>query len=170
MTTDETLDKAQTLGRLIGTVAEAMHTEVLLLDPDMPADVAARRLERAGVSGAPVVRHGRAVGVVTLRDLFTAIGHDAAAQTSGPFLRHEGELARYRVGELMTHGPTTVQSTWPLTSAVMLMVDLGVNRLPVVDESGRAIGILARDDILRRVATLSRQDSHKHRYPQLQPG
>jgi CBS domain-containing protein len=76
MTTDGAPDKAQTLDRLLGTVAEAMHSEVLLLDPDTPADVAARRLERAGVSGAPVVRHGRAVGVVTLRDLFTAVGHD----------------------------------------------------------------------------------------------
>jgi CBS domain-containing protein len=95
-----------------------MHSEVLLLDPDTPADVAARRLERAGVSGAPVVRHGRAVGVVTLRNLFTAVGHDVAAHTSGPFLRHEDELARYRVGELMIHGPTTVQTApIPATAA-----------------------------------------------------
>lgn len=36
MTTDGALDKAQTLDWLLGTVAEAMHTEVLLLDPDMP--------------------------------------------------------------------------------------------------------------------------------------
>jgi CBS domain-containing protein len=169
MTTEEGLDRARTLDGLLGTVADAMRSEVLLIDPDTPADVAARRLERAGISGAPVVGHGHVVGVVTLRDLFAAGAPHEAAQTSGPFLRHEAELAGYRVGELMTHRPTTVQSTWPLARAVMLMVDQGVNRLPVVDGTGRAIGILARDDVLRTVAALAERDIHHDRYPRLLP-
>jgi CBS domain-containing protein len=125
---------------------------------DTPADVAAHRLERIGVSGAPLVGYGRVVGVVTLRDLFGAIAIDSAvAQTTGPFLRHERALASYRVGELMTHQPATAQGRWPLTRAVTLMVELGVNRLPVLDDNGRVIGILARDDILRALATHARR-------------
>ena len=90
MTTNAAPHQRHPLDRLLGTVADAMHADVLALDPDTPADVAAHRLERAGVSGAPVVRHGRVVGVVTLRDLFAAIAiNDPATQTTGPFLRHE---------------------------------------------------------------------------------
>jgi CBS domain-containing protein len=169
MTTDERLDRAHALDGLLGMVADAMRTEVLLVDPDTPADVAARRLEREGISGAPVVRHGHVVGVVTLRDLFAAAGHHEAAQTTGPFLRHEAELAGYRVDELMTHRPTTVLSTWPLTRAVTLMVDQGVNRLPVVDWDAHVVGILTRDDILRAVAAAAGRRVHQDRYPRLLP-
>lgn len=153
MITKPAIDGHHTLDRLLGTVGDAMQPEVLVLDLDTPADVAARRLERAGVSGAPVVRRGQVVGVVTLRDLFDAIAiEDQAARTTGPFLRHEHQLASYRVGKLMTHQPATALARWPLTRAVTLMVELGVNRLPVLDDDGRPIGILARDDILRAVA------------------
>ena len=69
--TTTTLPEGTTLEALLGTVGEAMTGQVVLLDADMAADVAARRLERTGVSGAPVVRRGRLVGVVTLRDLLT---------------------------------------------------------------------------------------------------
>ncbi len=90
MTTDEKLDRAHELDDLLGTVADAMRTEVLLVDPDTPADVAARRLEREGISSARVVRHGHVVGMVTLRDLF-AVGkpHEATQTTCGPALRPE---------------------------------------------------------------------------------
>lgn len=169
MITDEALDTAHELDGLLGTVAEAMRAQVLLIDPDTPADVAARRLEREGISGAPVVRHGHVIGVVTLRDLFAAGSHHAPAQTTGPFLRHEADLAGYRVDELMTHRPITAHSSWPLTRAVTLMVDQGVNRLPVVDEDGHVVGILTRDDILRAVARAADGKPHQDRYPRLLP-
>jgi CBS-domain-containing membrane protein len=63
-----TLSGATSL-ELLGPVGEAMTGEVLVLHADTPADVAMRRLEHSRVSGAPVVDHGRVVGVVTLRDL-----------------------------------------------------------------------------------------------------
>jgi CBS domain-containing protein len=167
MTQRDVSQEHETLDRLLGPVADAMHAEVLVLDPEIPGDVAARRLERAGVSGAPVVEHGRVVGVVTLGDLFAAAAIDSeAVRTTGPFLRYERELSRCRVGELMTHQPATAVANWPLTRAVALMVERGVNRLPVVDDNGRPIGILARDDVLRALA--ARLDRRPGR-PQLLP-
>jgi CBS domain-containing protein len=169
MTTDALLDTAHELDGLLGTVADAMRAEVLLVDPDTPADVAARRLEREGISGAPVVRRGHVVGVVTLRDLFAAGKPHEASQTTGPFLRHETELAGYRVDELMTHRPVTVQSAWPLTRAVALMVAQGVNRLPVVGEDAHVVGILTRDDVLRAIAAAAGRSARRDRYPRLLP-
>src|SRR5919197_1082028 len=63
------LQEGTTLERLLGTVAETMRSDVVLLAADMPAERAALRLEYKAVSGAPVVDHGRVAGVITLRDL-----------------------------------------------------------------------------------------------------
>jgi CBS domain-containing protein len=150
--TTTTLPEETGLEVLPGTVGEAMTDQVVRVDADMPADVAARHLERTGVSGAPVVRRGRVVGVVTLRDLLTPLALAPPAVTAGPLLRHEHHLAGIRVHQLMTTDPATARTDWPLGRAVLCMQEAGVNRLPVVDPTGRPVGILTRDDVLRAIA------------------
>ena len=143
---------ATSLEVLFGTVGEAMTSEVLVLDADTPVDVAVRRLEHSQVSGAPVVHRGRVVGVVTLRDLLVPVLADGPVLTTGPFHRHEHQLTTYRVHQLMTIEPLTARTDWPLTQAVLVMDQLGVNRVPVVDSNNRPAGIVTRDDVLRVLA------------------
>jgi CBS domain-containing protein len=145
------------LERLLGTVEEAMTAQVVALQADTPADVATRRLEHMQVSGAPVVDHGRVVGVVTLRDLFAPVLADGPVQTTGPFHRHEHHLTGYRVRELMTAEPVCARADAPLAAAVLSMDQAGVNRVPVVDAGGRPVGILTRDDVLRVLVRSIRQ-------------
>src|SRR5512132_3747129 len=134
------------LERLLGTVEEALPAQVVALQADTPVDVALRRLEHTQVSGAPVVDHGRVVGVVTLRDLLVPVLADGPVLTTGPFHRHEHQLTAYRVHELMTAEPVTARPDSPLAQAVLSMDQAGVNRVPVVDSDHRPIGILTRDD------------------------
>ena len=148
---------ATSLEGLLGTVGEAMTGEVVALDADTPVDVALRRLEHTRVSGAPVVDHGRVVGVVTLRDLLVPVLADGPVLTTGPFHRHEHQLTAYRVHEFMTAEPVTARPDWPLAQAVLAMEQAGINRLPVVDSTGRPSGILTRDDVLRVLARRIRQ-------------
>jgi CBS domain-containing protein len=69
-----TLSGATSLEHLLGTVGEAMTPQVTALAVDTPADVALRRLERAKVSGAPVVDPaGRPVGILTRDDVLRAL-------------------------------------------------------------------------------------------------
>lgn len=152
-----TLSPSTSLDRLLGTVGEAMTGEVTALQADTPADTAIRRLEQTQVSGAPVVDHGRVVGVVTLRDLLVPVLADGPVQTTGPFHRHEHDLIGYRVRELMTAEPVTARADSPLAQAVLSMDQAGVNRVPVVDSDHRPIGILTRDDVLRVLARRIRQ-------------
>ena len=147
-----TLSGATNLQSVLGTVGEAMTAEVVVLQADTPADVAVRRLEHTQVSGAPVVDHGRVVGVVTLRDLLAPVLAAGPVQTTGPFLRQEHRLARVQVRELMTGEPVTARVDSPLVEAVLAMDETGVNRVPVVDRGGRPVGILTRDDLLRILA------------------
>ena len=150
MTTMEST--ATSLEGLFGTVGEAMTSEVLVLDADTPVDVALRRLEHSQISGAPVVHRGRVVGVVTLRDLLVPVLADGPILTTGPFHRHEHQLTGYRVHQLMTAEPVTARTDWPLAQAVLVMDQLGVNRVPVVDSNDRPAGIVTRDDVLRVLA------------------
>jgi CBS domain-containing protein len=152
-----TLSPSASLERLLGTVGETMTGEVIVLQADTPADIAIRRLERTLVSGAPVLDHGRVVGVVTLRDLLGPVLADGPVQTTGPFHRHEHQLAGYQVRELMTAEPVTARADSPLAEAVVSMDQAGVNRIPVVDSGGRPVGILTRDDVLRELARRIRQ-------------
>jgi len=148
---------ATSLEGLLGTVGEAMNGEVVALEADTPVDVAVRRLEHIQVSGAPVVDHGRVVGVVTLRDLLVPVLADGPVQTTGPFHRHEHHLTAYRVRELMTAEPVTARPDWPLARAVLAMEQARINRLPVVGSAGRPVGILTRDDVLRVLARRIRE-------------
>jgi CBS domain-containing protein len=122
------------------------------------------------VSGAPVVDHGRVVGVVTLRDLLVPVLADGPVQTTGPFHRHEHRLTSYQVHELMTAEPVTARVDSPLAEAVVFMDQAGINRVPVVDAGGRPVGILTRDDVLRvlarRIRQLARPAGHR---PQMEP-
>jgi CBS domain-containing protein len=147
-----TLSPSTSLERLLGTVGEAMTGEVIVLEADTPADIAIRRLEQTQVSGAPVLDHGRVVGVVTLRDLLVPVLADEPVRTTGPFHRHEQYLTGYRVCELMTAEPITARTDAPLTDGVLFMNQAGVNRIPVVDSDGRPVGILTRDDVLSELA------------------
>jgi CBS domain-containing protein len=132
--------------RLLGTVGEAMTSRVVALTADLPADVAVRRLERAGVQA------GRVVGVVTVRDLLAPAATAPPAMTSGPFMRHEQLVARFRVADLMTSEPVVASIDWSLARAGLAMDEAGVNRLPVIDAAGRPVGIFTRDDLISALA------------------
>ncbi|HXF72561.1 MAG TPA: CBS domain-containing protein [Actinomycetota bacterium] len=146
----------------LGTVADVMTRDLLVLAPDVSAAEAARELERAGVSGAPVVEGGRVVGVVTLRDLVSRVAVPLGEPAvSGPFLRVEHVLAEALAGrkvtvrEAMTTAVRAVRPDAPIAEAAALMVRSGVNRLPVVDAEGRPVGIVTRDDVVAAVARLA---------------
>jgi CBS domain-containing protein len=126
-----TLLEETTLEDLLGTVAATMRRDVVLLAADMPAERAVRRLEDKAVSGAPVVDRGRVVGVVTLRDLLvpTLLDHPGDPPNGRPRFGHR--LAGLRVCDLMSDDPVTVRPDW------------------LVDQEGRPLGVLTRDDVLR---------------------
>jgi CBS domain-containing protein len=135
--------------RLLGSGGGTMTQAVVLLAADMPAEWALRHLDRQAVSGGPVVDHGRVVGVVTRRDLLVPVPERGS---------YADPLAGLRVRDLMTEEPVTARPDWPLVRAVRAMVDHGVNRLPVVDQAGRPLGILTRDDVLRAVAACHQRE------------
>jgi CBS domain-containing protein len=137
------------LSEALGTVAEVMTSDVVAVAPEVSAAEAVMLFERAGVAGGPVVEGEQVVGVVTVRDLVQRGGR---AQATGPFLRPPRGQPEWTVRDVMTRGVVAARPFWPVIEAALVMDEVRVNRLPVVDEAGRAVGILARDDVLRALA------------------
>jgi CBS domain-containing protein len=104
--------------------------------PDETVEQAARTMRDRGV-GCLIVRDGRRLaGIVTDRDLVVRVLAEGINPTSA------------RVGEYVTYGPVTVSIHDGIETVAERMRFHGVRRLPIVDESGEAIGIVTADDLL----------------------
>lgn len=66
------------------------------------------------------------------------------AITISPALFLDGMTAR----ELMTPNVMSISSTATLEAAVFLLMDKNLNAVPVVDEKGKAVGVLSRSDVV----------------------
>jgi CBS domain-containing protein len=96
---------------------------------------AAQRMKLAGLGSLIVVEDGRPVGIVTDRDLVLEI------------LGKRLDASAVRVGEVMSKPLYTVHQDAPVREAVRLMARRGVRRLPVVDDKGEVVGVVAADDL-----------------------
>ncbi|MCG3191037.1 MAG: Inosine-5'-monophosphate dehydrogenase [Thermoanaerobaculia bacterium] len=113
--------------------------------------------------GLPVVdSDGRPVGIVTQGDLirkggipirFGLLPELGAEPAAGLMEDLEGKVCR----DVMTSPVVTVKAGDPLPHAVRVLLDRGLKRLPVTDDAGRLVGMLARLDIIR-VITLTAPD------------
>lgn len=108
------------------------------------------RLNR--ISGAPVLEAGELAGIISIQDLIVALA--------------QGEIAA-RVGDKMTRQLQTVYADEPVIQAVNKFAHYGYGRLPVVERSGRLVGILTQGDIVRgllRGLEVQWQEEEIHRY------
>jgi CBS domain-containing protein len=88
-----------------------------------------------GVGCLLVTSEGRPRGIVTDRDLVLRVVA-------------EGIEPAAPVGEFTTLGPLTVSVNDTMETASIRMRDHGVRRMPIVDEEGKAVGIVTADDLL----------------------
>jgi CBS domain-containing protein len=141
------------------TVEQVMTRDVITVTTDTPVGEVARILVEHSISGLPVVdADGRVVGVVSEGDvLVREAGH--APPSRRPLARffgpgREARVAQEKVeaetaGELMTSPAMTLEPFRTLRAAAEIMTAHKVNRLPVVDEDGKLLGIVSRADLVR---------------------
>ena len=60
------------------------------------------------------------------------------------------------VAELMNRDLLTVTPTTPLSEAIHLLVDRQISGLPVVNESGKLVGVISKSDLMWREKGLDR--------------
>ncbi|MER7463300.1 CBS domain-containing protein [Streptomyces sp. NPDC097981] len=120
------------------TVGQVMTGDVVTAGPDTPARELLRLLTRHRIGGLPVVdEDDKVVGVVSRTDLTRRMGSS-------------GRLAsRLTAGRLMTAPAVTVHPEQRVAQAARVMERRHIDRLPVVDEEDRLVGITTRRDLLR---------------------
>ncbi|QLJ06314.1 CBS domain-containing protein [Streptomyces sp. NEAU-sy36] len=116
-----------------------MTDDVVTVSETTPSTDVARLLDRHGISGLPVIdRDDKVLGVVSASDL---VRERAARWPDG--------ADASPVREVMSTPAVTVHPEQRVPDAARLMERRGVERLPVVDEEDRLIGIVTRRDLLR---------------------
>jgi CBS domain-containing protein len=141
------------------TVEQVMTRSVITVTPETPIMEVARILVDSGVSGMPVVdAQGHVVGVVSEGDLLVKeAGHPASSRRPLARVFGIGRESREQVakveartaGDLMTSPPVMITAGRAIQAAAELMTARSINRLPVVDEHGRLLGIVTRADLVR---------------------
>lgn len=144
------------------TARDLMTTTVFTVTPDTDVKTLARLFTEKRVSGFPVVDgKGRVVGVVTESDLIhqderlhipTTFALFDAILLLGGAKKIEDELKRMaatRVEEVMTKNPVTLAPDTTLEEIATLMGDRHIHTFPVLDEGGRLLGVVGKQDLIR---------------------
>lgn len=161
------------------TARDIMTRDVETVSPDDDVSEVLTRLARADFNGFPVTEDGLVVGIVTqgdLVDLFQTADRTLWIPVGfPPFLESLTyaidlswdeldigiDLVRNvgrPISEVMTDDVVTVSPDADLDELLALLADENrdINRLPVVDEAGALLGIIARQDLLRAL-----RDEHR---------
>lgn len=123
-------------------VSDLMSCELVTVGETESLHEVEALLRRHGIRHLPVVRGHRLVGLVTHRDLLSALERDRAQAGGDPLWTSD-----FMSVDLVTVGPRT-----PLRDAVALLLERKIGCLPVVDPNDRLLGILTESDLVRYAA------------------
>jgi CBS domain-containing protein len=127
-----TFGGAEALHGAAATARDVMSTNVISTTVAESVDDTARLLTFHDVSGLPVCKDGRVVGIVSEADL---IGKSGAT-----------------VGDVMTAPAVTVAEDTTLERVAELLIQQRIRRVPIVNAGGQLVGIVSRSDVLRWAA------------------
>jgi CBS domain-containing protein len=119
-------------------IREVMSSNPSAIEADSSVADAAKLMRDEDVGLAPVVEGDRLVGTLTDRDITVRVvaeGKDPQSTT---------------VREVASTDLVTVDPEQDLDEAVRLMAQHQVRRLPVVEEDGRLVGVVAQADVARQ--------------------
>lgn len=139
-------------------VEEIMTRDVVTVKENHTLMEAAKIIRERKVSGAPVLNEeGDIVGVLSEADVLKVLG-DIPWYSLNKILHFQEQeqdiqqemekMDEIKVREVMSKHPQTVDSDNLIYDAASIMHSTGYNRLPVVDNRGKVVGIVTRADIL----------------------
>ncbi|MDJ0345838.1 CBS domain-containing protein [Streptomyces sp. H10-C2] len=138
-------------------ISDVMTSDVVKAVYGTPFKVVAERLSRHRISGLPVVDgDDKVIGVISESDLMTrqaAVAEDGH-QSRWPRISRSArkELAKARAltaGQLMSQPAVTAHAEDSIAEAARIMAQHRVERMPVIDEQDRLVGIVTRRDLLQ---------------------
>lgn len=132
-------------------IEDVMTRDVITVAPESSLKAVGEKLAVHRISGVPVVDDGRVLGVVSEADILEKEAVEPQ-QSLGRRLRRAkpagAKKSARTAREAMTSPAVTLTPQALVAQAARLMVERGINRLPVVSEEG-LVGIVSRADLVR---------------------
>jgi len=116
---------------IVMMVRDVMSRRLVTIGPDTPCQEARRLMDDHRIRHLPVVAGGRLCGMVSDRDVRSALSTSPGAVAA----------------RIMTPDPVTVTSDTRIEHAARIMLDARFGSLPVVD--GTLVGLVTSTDFLR---------------------
>ena len=117
--------------------AQFMEDGVDAYRPEDDGETLAQAMTEGGFGSVPIVDQNRhLLGIVSEFDLLRA-------------LNEEKHLASVKAGDLMTPNPITVSPETPTMDIIQSLEAKHLIRMPVVNEEGKLVGVVARRDVLQ---------------------
>lgn len=100
---------------------------------------------------SPVFEKDRFLGIISESDVMrAALGAE--------------EVRKMRIAEIMTPNPLCCKESDKIGTALAMMRDFRVSRLPVLDKTKRVVGVLESFDAIRRIVMKETPESRMHYY------
>jgi len=128
-------------------VRERMTSPAVTITPETPFQEALKLMRDKKFRRLPVVDSvGKIVGIVSERDMLHASPSPA---TSLSVWEVNYLLWKLKISDIMTHNVLTLNQDTPIEDAASLMVTYKIGGVPVVDDSGKVVGVITETDIFR---------------------
>jgi CBS domain-containing protein len=119
------------------SVEAIMHRDLVTVDPGQPVAAAVEKMVEHDLGAVLVMEGDSLVGVFSERDVLTrVVGEGRSA-------------ADTRVADVCSVEPVTVKASAPLRECWGLLEQKGFRHLPIVDDDGKAVGIISTRDLIR---------------------
>ena len=134
-------------------IRDWMTTDVITATPETSMLKVSKMMKEYDIRRVPVVdAQNKVVGIVSDRDVKDA--SPSKATTLDMYEMHY-LLAELKAKDIMTPRPFTVKPTDTVEKAAMLMLDNKFGGLPVVEESGRLVGIISDQDVFKALVSIT---------------
>jgi acetoin utilization protein AcuB len=141
-------------------VSEWMTQPVISIKPEDSLQEAEARMRQYRLQHLPVLCQGTLVGLLSDRDLQSALPSPATTLSIGEIRFY---LARIQVAHVMTRRAIAVAPQTPLAEAARLMRARKLEALPVV-EAEQVVGILTTTDLLEFLGVLLQHEENHEQY------
>ncbi|HWQ09411.1 MAG TPA: CBS and ACT domain-containing protein [Holophaga sp.] len=134
-------------------VGDWMSQNVVTATEDVSMIKAGRILRDKKIRRLPVVdKEGRLLGIVSERDLKAA---SPSSATTLDMYEMTYLLSEMKLKAIMTKNPLSIRPTDTVERAALIMRDRKIGCLPVVEESGKLVGIITDTDIFRLFVSIT---------------
>ena len=120
------------------SIKDVMTSDPCTIDADKSVAYAAKMMREEDVGLAPIVEDDKLIGMLTDRDIAVRVVAEG---------RDAGQV---KVRDVASKQVVTIDPQQDLDEALRIMAKHQVRRLPVVEEDGRLVGVVAQADVARK--------------------